>query len=542
MTADAAAGGAARPAGEAGPPDPDDPTATYALDPRLVQRLVRHVVAGPRAQVRTTTTPFTGGPLAQVPVSTAHDVEAAFASARAAQREWARRPLAERARVLLRFHDLVLARQDEVLDLIQLESGKARKHAFEEVLDSALVARHYARRARSYLAPRRVPGPFPLVSSAVVHHRPKGVVGVIAPWNYPLDLAVCDALPALVSGNAVVLKPDHQTPLTALWALDVLREAGLPEGLLKVVLGDGVDIGGAVIERADYVCFTGSTATGRVVAAQAARRLVGASLELGGKNPLLVLDDADLDRAAEGAVRACFASAGQLCVSAERLLVHEDVADAFLDRFLGRVRAMRLAAGTGWLADMGSLVSERQLATVQRHVEDARAKGAVVLHGGRARPDVGPCFYEPTVLAGVTPAMAVCDEETFGPVVSLSTFRTEDEALALANRGSYGLNASVWTRDLPRGRRLAARIAAGTVNLNEAYGTAWAATGAPMGGMRDSGLGRRHGAEGILKYTESQTVAVQRVTGFGAPLGLEDQAWARILTMSVKAMKKAGMR
>ena len=523
--------------------DPDtDPTATYAVDPALARRLLRRVVAGPRAATETTRAPFTGWPVAVLPLSTAADVRVAVDAARAAQRAWSPLPLAERARPFLALHDLVLDHQDELLDLTQIETGKARAHAFEEVADVAIVARHYARRASSYLRPRRRQGAFPLLSSAHELHHPKGVVGIIAPWNYPLSLAVTDAIPALIAGNAVVLKPDTQTALTALRAVELLTESGVPEGLVQVVVGDGPVVGTAVIAAVDYVCFTGSTATGRLVAEQVGRRLVGASLELGGKNALYVAADADLDRAAEGAVRACFASAGQLCVSTERMLLHDEIADAFLDRFVGRVRALRLGTALDYSADCGSLVSQRQLAVVTAHVDDARSHGARVLAGGRPRPDVGPLFYEPTVLEGVTPTMACYGDETFGPVVAVYRVSGDDEAVARANEGDYGLNASIWTRDVARGRRMAARIKAGTVNINEAYAAAWASVGAPMGGMRSSGLGRRHGAEGVRKYTEAQNVTVQRLVGFGAPFGLGGERWSRTLTVALKAMKRAGVR
>ena len=519
-----------------------DPRATYAVDTALARRLVRRVVAGPRAPTQTTTAPFTGSPIAMLPHSSADDVRVAVDAARAAQRGWSRRPLADRVRPFLALHDLVLDHQDELLDLIQIETGKARAHGFEEVADVAIVARHYARRASSYLRPRRRQGAFPLLSRAYELHHPKGVVGIIAPWNYPLSLAVTDAIPALIAGNAVVLKPDTQTTLTALRAVELMTEAGVPEGLVQVVVGDGPVVGTAIVDTADYVCFTGSTATGRLVAEQVGRRLVGASLELGGKNALYVAADADLDRAAEGAVRACFASAGQLCVSVERVLLHDEIADAFLDRFVARVRAMRLGTALDYSADCGSLVSQRQLAVVTAHVDDARSRGARVLAGGRPRPDVGPLFYEPTVLEGVTPEMACYAAETFGPVVSVYRVSSDEAAVARANEGEYGLNASIWTRDVARGRRLAARIKAGTVNVNEAYAAAWASVGAPMGGMRSSGLGRRHGAEGILKYTEAQNVTVQRLIGFGAPFGLGAEQWARTLTGALRAMKRAGVR
>lgn len=523
--------------------DPEtDPTATYAVDPALTRRLVRRVVAGARAATQTTHAPFSGSPVAVLPISTADDVRVAVDAARVAQRAWSRRPLASRACPFLALHDLVLDHQEELLDLVQLETGKARAHAFEEVADVANVARHYARRASSYLRPRRRQGAFPVLSSTRELRHPKGVVGIISPWNYPLTLAVTDAIPALIAGNGVVLKPDTQAALTALRAIELLTEAGVPAGLVQVVIGEGPVVGTAIVDSADYVSFTGSTATGRAVAQRAASRLVGANLELGGKNALYVAADADLDRAAEGAVRACFASAGQLCTSAERMLLHDDIADVFLHLFLARVRAMRLGAALDYSADCGSLASQRQLDVVTDHVEDARSRGARVLAGGRSRPDVGPLFYEPTVLEGVTPAMACYADETFGPVVSVYRVSGDDEAVVRANEGEYGLNASIWTRDIARGRRLAARIKAGTVNINDGYAAAWGSVGAPMGGMRASGLGRRHGAEGIRQYTEAQNVTVQRGIGSSAPSGVSGAQWSRALTIGLKAMKRVGVR
>ncbi|WP_035863443.1 succinic semialdehyde dehydrogenase [Kitasatospora cheerisanensis] len=511
-------------------------TVASAVPAALVARLAKGVTAS-GDEVAETVAPLTGEVLATLPVSAPGDVERAFTEARRAQPAWAALPVRHRAGVLLRFHDLLLKRQDEVLDLIQAETGKARLHAFEEVMAVASAARHYGRTAASYLKDRRRGGALPVLTSAVEARRPKGVVGQISPWNYPLELSVGDALPALVAGNAVVNKPDTQTALTALWARELFVEAGLPPQIWQIVLGDGPVVGPQVVERADYVAFTGSTRTGRDVARRAAERLVGASLELGGKNAMLVLSDADLDKAAAGAVRACFSSAGQLCISIERLYVHRSVADDFLARFAEKTAALRLGGGLAYGADMGSLVSGRQLETVTRHVEEAVKAGATVVAGGQARPDLGPLFFEPTILDGVTPEMAVCAEETFGPVVSIYRFDTEDEAVAAANATPYGLNSSVWTKDTSRGRKVAARLRTGTVNVNEAYAAAYGSVASPMGGMGDSGLGRRHGAEGILRYTEAQTIAVQRLLPIGPSMGLDDRKFAELFTTGLKVMK-----
>ncbi len=514
-------------------------TAADVVTPDLVARLTRGIIGSGRTANHT---PFTGDRLAELPEATPEEVAEAFDRARAAQPAWAAVPIRKRAAVLLRFHDLVLARQAEVLDLIQLETGKARLHAHEEVQAVAVAARHYGRKAPSYLRPKGHTGAMPTLTKVTELRQPRGVVGQIAPWNYPLELSVGDALPAFVSGNALVMKPDTETALTALWARDLLIEAGLPAEVFQIVLGEGPVVGPEVVRHADYVSFTGSTRTGREVARGAADRLVGVSLELGGKNAMLVLHDADVEKAAAGAVRACFSSAGQLCISIERLYVHASIADTFVERFAARTKAMRLGSSLAYGADMGSLVGARQLETVQRHVEEAVAKGAVLVAGGTARPDIGPLFYEPTILDGVEAPMAVCGEETFGPVVSVYRFTDEDEVIAQANATAYGLNSSVWTKDARRGHAVAARLRTGTVNINEGYAPAYGSAQAPMGGMKDSGLGRRHGSEGILKYTEAQTVAHQRLLPMAPSLGMDDEKYAAFMTRSLQVMKALRLR
>ncbi|SCL61176.1 succinic semialdehyde dehydrogenase [Micromonospora peucetia] len=492
----------------------------------------------------TATSPLTGARTVDVPSSTPADVDGAFADARAAQRSWAGLPVARRAAVLLRLHDLVLDRQAEGLDLVQLEAGKARRHAVEEVLDVAINARYHARAAARLLRPRRRAGALPVLTRTRELRFPVGVVGVVSPWNYPLSLAASEVLPALAAGNAVVHRPDPATMLSALWLRALAVEAGLPPALWQVVAGDGADVGPLVTGRADLVCFTGSTRVGREVAAQAARRLVPSSLELGGKNPLLVLDDADLDRAVEGAIRACFASAGQLCVSAERVYVADRLHDEFLRRFVARTGTLRLGVGGDFEADLGSLASARQLDTVTAHVADAVERGATLHTGGRHRPDIGPYVFEPAVLTGVAPGMRMHAEETFGPVVAVHRFDTDDEAVALANDTAYGLNASVFSRSGARGEAVAARIDAGAVNVNDGYSAVWGSVDAPMGGWKDSGLGGRHGADGLLRFTRVKTVARQRgldlAPAYHRP-GAQSAAWTRRMTAALRLLRRTGL-
>lgn len=482
--------------------------------------------------------PFTGEALGEVPRSTTADVERAFDRARRAQQSWEESDYRERRHILFDFHDRLLRRREELLDLLQLETGKARRHAVEEVLDVATVARYYANTAERHLAVRRRQGAIPLLTATWDYHHPVGVVGIIAPWNYPFTLTLGDALPALAAGNAVVLKPDSQTPFTALWGAALLEEAGLPRGVFQVVAGSGATLGPHIIDHADYVMFTGSSETGRTVAQRAAGRLIGSSMELGGKNAMVVLPDANIRKAVEGAERAMFSNAGQLCISIERLLVHESISEEFTRRLVERVRVIRMGTALDYGVGMGSLISRSQLDKVREHVDDAVAKGATVLTGGHPRPDIGPYFFEPTVLCGVKDTMTLCRSETFGPVVAVSSFATEEEAVRRANDSEYGLNFSVWTRDTASGRRLASRLKAGTVNVNEGYIATWGSIDAPMGGMKASGLGRRHGAEGIRKYTEQQTISVERLIPIAPSFGMPTGLWARLMTGALRLLRR----
>jgi|AntRauMinimDraft_4_1070384.scaffolds.fasta_scaffold02569_2 succinate-semialdehyde dehydrogenase/glutarate-semialdehyde dehydrogenase len=470
--------------------------------------------------------PATAERIGSVPACDASDVDAAVERAREAQAEWAATPARERAAVLDRFGDLVLDRRAELLDrfgdlvldrraelldLLQLETGKSRRTAVEELFDVPMGCGYLAETAPGVLADEGRAGVAPGMTTATVTYDPVGVVGVISPWNYPLTLSMADALPALVAGNAVVLKPDEKTPYGALALGELLEVAGLPDDLFQVVTGEGPTVGPALVDAVDYVAFTGSTETGRVVAERAGRNLIDCSLELGGNNPLVVLGDADVDEAARGAVQACFSNAGQLCLSAERIYVVESASDAFVDAFVRETERLTLGTGYDYDAEVGSLIDAAQLDRVRDHVDDARERGATVLTGGRARPDVAPYCYEPTVLTDVEPDATVACEETFGPVVSVASVPDTDAAVAAANDSPYGLNASVWTRDRDRGAEIARQIDCGTVNVNDAFLATWGAVDAPMGGFGDSGLGRRHGPEGIRRYVESRTIGVSRV-------------------------------
>lgn len=480
---------------------------------------------------------FTGRPLGSVPVGTAEDVVAAVGRARAAQLHWAARPVSERARVLHRYRSLVVARRADLMDVIQAETGKARWAAQEEVMGLMFAARYFARVAPALLGERRVPGAFPVLNRAFVGVRPKGVVGVISPWNYPLVLSLGDAVPALLAGNAVILKPDSATPFSALAGAELLYRAGLPRDLLAVVTGPGPVVGEAMVDSCDYLMFTGSSNTGRALAQRCGARLIGFSAELGGKNPMIVTVDADIGRAARAAVRACFSNAGQLCISIERIYVQRAVAAEFTEEFTAAVESAKIGATYDNSVDIGSLISAAQLRTVTEHLADAVAGGAEVRTGGKPRPDIGPLFFEPTVLTGVTDGMVCARTETFGPLVSIYPVDTVADAVAAANDTEYGLNASVWAGSLAEGERIARQLDTGTVCVNEGYAPAWGTTAAPMGGTGISGVGRRHGPEGLLKFTEPQSVVSTRFLNLDPPPLVPRELWQRVLMTIARTLR-----
>ena len=481
---------------------PDHSTATPAIFASLTDDLVAsgsETVAVP--------TPSTGESLHELPRSSGDDVRDAVSRARLAQLAWARAGFAERRRILLRAHDLLLDRRELLLDLVQLESGKTRGQALEEVYQAASVTRYNALAAKRVLRGRSRRAGVPVATTTRVRYRPKGVAGVITPWNYALSLAAMDVVPALAAGCAVVQKADDQGALSILALRRAFIDAGVPEAVWAVVAGPADEVGEALTDQVDYICFTGSTATGRKIAEKAGRRLVGASLELGGKNAMIVLDDVDPDQAAADAAYGCFSAMGQLCVSIERIYVHRKVAGPFTRALVERLGSARLGSSLAYDSDFGSLATAAQLERVRSSLDDALAKGATVVSGGRPRPEIGPWFFEPTVLTGVTAEMRVHAEETFGAIASLYIVDTEEEAVLAANASEYGLNASVMTRSPRRARRVADALEAGSININEGYRGTFSSVDAPMGGMKASGLGRRNGPEGLLRFVEPVTIS-----------------------------------
>jgi succinate-semialdehyde dehydrogenase / glutarate-semialdehyde dehydrogenase len=424
--------------------------------------------------------PFTGQILGSVPICATEDVQLALERARVAQISWSKTSLAQRKAIFMRYHDLVMQRRDEFLNLIQLETGKARLNALDEVFDVCINCRHYAARAAHYLRPRRRKGAIPVFTQTVEVLHPKGVVGFIAPWNYPLALAISDPIPALIAGNSAVLKPAEETPFISLFAVSLLYEAGLPRDVFHVVTGKGRIIGPTMLDGIDFLSFTGGTSTGCKLASQAGEHLIKCSMELGGKNPAIVLDDVDINKAVEGVVHGAFSNAGQLCVHMERLYIQGGIYDRFVEALIKRVNEMKLSSALEFEVDMRSLISQEQFDKVSQKVADAMAKGATLLSGGRPRPDLGPYFYEPTLLTNIKPEMDVYADEVFGPVLCIYRFQDLEQAIQAANASTYGLNASIWTRNVHLGQQTARGIETGTVNINDGFSASWGSVDSPM--------------------------------------------------------------
>jgi acyl-CoA reductase-like NAD-dependent aldehyde dehydrogenase len=454
--------------------------------------------------------PATGAVIGHVKEVTGEDVALAVARARRAQQGWARLSPRVRAKLFTRARLWLLSRGQEVVDTIVAENGKAAEDAIVEVVYGVTAFAYWAKQAPRLLGNARVRTLSPLVLGRRMYTRrvPVGVVGIIGPWNNPLINSFGDAIPALAAGNAVVLKPSEYTPLTALLMEKMTRECGWPDGVFQVVTGAG-ETGRALVDTADFIMFTGSTRTGRAVAARAGERLIPCSLELGGKDALIVLADANIERAVNVALHGALVNGGQMCTSVERVYVEAGVYDGFVARLRERFAEVTMAAPAGLgSADVGAMTFPPQLSTVTEHVDDAVQRGARVLHGGHA--GVGPGrFFEPTLLVDVDHSMACMREETFGPTLPVMKVANAEEAVRLANDSAYGLQATIVGSDTGRARRLAEQLEVGCVTINDVQ-LNYMALGLPMGGWKESGLGVRHGAEGIRKYTKLQAVSVNR--------------------------------
>jgi acyl-CoA reductase-like NAD-dependent aldehyde dehydrogenase len=454
--------------------------------------------------------PATGQIVASVPDLDAAAVADMAARARAAQPNWEAFGFEARGRILLRAQKWLIDNSERVIDTIISETGKTYEDAeFAEIAYAANAFGFWAKEAPKYLGDERVKSAQIMLKGKklILRYRPLGLVGVIGPWNYPLTNSFGDCIPALAAGNSVILKPSEVTPLTSMVLAEGLRECGLPDGVFQVATGRG-GTGAALIEHVDMIMFTGSTRTGRKVAEEAAKRLIPCSLELGGKDPMIVLSDADLERAANIAVYYSMQNAGQTCISIERVYVEAPVYDEFVGKVTEKVRALRVGAPKGpGSVDVGAITFPPQLDTIKEHVSDAIDKGARVLTGGNSVEGVSGRFYQPTVLVDVDHTMKAMTEETFGPTLPIMKVADADEAVRLANESPYGLGASVFTRDTERGEAIARRLEAGAANVNDAL-VNYTALELPMGGAKASGLGSRHAAGGIRKYCSQQAIVI----------------------------------
>jgi acyl-CoA reductase-like NAD-dependent aldehyde dehydrogenase len=453
--------------------------------------------------------PATGEIIATVPDMSAEQVAEMAARARAAQPEWEAYGLDGRARILLRAQKWVMDNANRVVATICSETGKTFEDAeLAEIGYAGNAFGFWAKQGPGYLADERVKSSQILVKGKklINRYRPLGLIGVIGPWNYPLTNSFGDCIPALMAGNSVILKPSEVTPLTSMLMAEGLRECGLPENVLQIATGRGAT-GAALIEHVDMIMFTGSTKTGKKVAETAARRLIPASLELGGKDPMLVLADADVERAANYATYFAMQNAGQTCISIERVYVEEPVYDEFVAKVSEKVRELRVGKPEGpGSVEVGAITFPPQMETIKDHVADAIQKGARVLVGGHEAPGAGR-FFEPTVLVDVDHTMKCMTEETFGPTLPIMKVADTDEAVRLANDSPYGLGASVFSRDTERGEAVARRLESGAANVNDAM-INYTVLELPMGGAKASGLGSRHGAGGIRKYCSQQAIVV----------------------------------
>lgn len=459
--------------------------------------------------------PVTLEPTGELICANEEDVAAAIAKARAAQPAWAATSMKARAAIVQRALEIVLTKQDEIIDTVVAETGKARTDAMTmEVFSVADSLCYYAKNAGEFLAPRKrkVHGVMGIAKQLRIVYKPLGVIGLITPWNGPFVLVMNQAVQAILAGNTVVAKGSEVTPFSAKLAETIFTEAGLPDGVLQVLLGDGAT-GAAIVEGGvDKVSFTGSVATGRKVAEACARQLIPCTLELGGNDAMIVCADADLDRAADGAWLGSCMNTGHYCCGTERIYVVAEVYDEFLRLVLEKGRHLRQGPQHGWEEDVGAVFWDRQMAIIEAHVEDARARGATILTGGRRNPELAGLYYEPTVITDVSNEMDIMRLETFGPILCIQKVASEEEALRLANDSEFGLNGNVWTRDKEKGYRLAAAIDTGSCSVND-MAVSYGIPAAPFGGRKQSGLGQVNGKKGLRAYCHEMPIVIDRFGG-----------------------------
>ena len=484
--------------------------------------------SGPRRfRVRS---PATSEAIGELDVNTAAEVQAAVARARAAQPAWRALGFDGRARLMRRALQILLENQEHYIDVIVRETGRSRfETVMMEIFPACDSLCYYAKRAAKILRDEKVGLHLLKTKKLVISYGPLGVIGIITPWNGPFILTLNPSVQALMAGNTVVLKPSEVTPFSGRLVVELFEQAGVPKDVVSVVEGDG-ETGAALVESGvDKICFTGSVATGKRIAEACARRLLPCTLELGGKDPMIVCEDADLERAAGGAVFGGFINAGQFCCGTERVYVVDAVYDEFVRRVVEKTRALRL--GSRGEYDVGPMIWPKQLQIVERHVQDAVSKGAHVLVGGKRKPELGELFYEPTVIVEVTHEMAIMREETFGPVLAIARVKDDEQALALANDSSYGLSSTLWTRDSEKALRLAKRIDAGSVCVNDSSIT-YGAPEAPFGGRKASGLGQANGEVGLKGFCYAQPIILDR---FGAKA---EQVWYPYTAEKMQLLQK----
>lgn len=452
--------------------------------------------------------PATGQKIADIESTAPEEVARAVTRAQSAQVSWQTKSFAERGKILFRFRDYLLDEQEKLVDILTAETGKPRAEAFgNELFYLCDAIGFWAKRTPTFLKPEKIRPHLFKMKKVVSTYSPLGVIGIISPWNFPLVMTIGEALPALMAGNAVVIKPSELTPLSPQFAVELARAAGFPKDLLQVVFGFA-ETGEALIDHVDMIAFTGSVETGQKVMRRAAERLTPVTLELGGKDPMIVLKDADLERAAGACVWGALMNSGQVCTSIERVYVEEPVYHAFVQKVVERVKVLRQGPSSDEV-DLGSMNSTAQLEMVERQVNEAVEKGARILAGGRRNGSLGGLYFEPTVLVDVTHDMSVMREETFGPVIPILKVKNPEEALKLANDSRFGLDGSVFSGSREQAWAIAQGLDAGSVCINDSL-VNFIITDAPMGGIKESGFGRRHGADGIRKYCRQKTIVTDR--------------------------------
>jgi acyl-CoA reductase-like NAD-dependent aldehyde dehydrogenase len=479
--------------------------------------------------------PATGELLGEAPNTPPEEVQRVVLRAHRAQEAWGALPAEERGAKILRFRDAIVDRADEIVDLLVRECGKPRHEALlHEVMVVADIATHFAKNAPKILAPREIPLHLMKHRKSTLHYMPRGVVGVISPWNYPFQLPMRDVIMALCAGNAAVLKPSEVTPLIALKAKEVWDTAGLPEDLFQVVTGYG-PTGAALIDAGiQFLVFTGGVSTGKRVAAACGERLIPCVMELGGKAPLIACADADVERTARAIVFGGFSNAGQVCISVERVYAHRDIHDKLVDRVVDLTSQLRQGDPSASFVDVGAIIFPHQIEVAEKHIADAVQKGAEIRSGGKRVAGPGQ-FFEPTVLTGCNHSMTVMKDEIFGPIVPIMKVTTEEEALRLSNESHLGLNAYVFSADREHGKRIAERVQAGSVLVNDVLSNG-GTTEAPFGGIKQSGFGRAMGDDSLREMCDVKHISVDRVA-----LGEKDPLWFPYTEKSYGWFKK-GLR